>query len=89
MGRGTLCYNECSNRVCGSYAEVQDGRGLFIHAVAQEWTGSAAWREAITACRDFLDENADFDMEVVFAVRDDGKLAAGTRVLGELAPHLQ
>ena len=31
-----------------------------------------AWRKAIQACHDFLQNNKDYDLEIVFAVLDDG-----------------
>ena len=47
-----------------------------------------AWRTAIGACRDFLLEQGDADLRVIFAVLDDGILAEGQRTLEELAPGL-
>ena len=48
-----------------------------------------AWKEAITTCRDFLNENADLDLQVVFAVRSDRLLAMGRQMLEELAGELR
>ena len=36
-----------------------------------------AWRKAIQACRDFLAQDPDVPMDIVFAVIDDSVLAAG------------
>ena len=47
-----------------------------------------AWKEAISACRDFLEEHPELDLQVVFAVRSDRLLAMGKKVLDELAIHL-
>ena len=40
-----------------------------------------AWRKAIQACRDFLDNNPNYDMEIVFAVLDDKIKAIGDGTL--------
>ena len=40
-----------------------------------------AWDRAITACRDFLETNKDYEMDIIFAVIDDGILAAGEKIL--------
>ena len=36
-----------------------------------------AWDRAITACRDFIDANPDYEMQIVFAVLDDRVKAVG------------
>ena len=43
-----------------------------------------AWRKAIQACKDFLDKHPDMDLEIVFAVLDDGTLALGQKSLAEI-----
>ena len=40
-----------------------------------------AWERAISSCRDFLLENEDVDMRIVFAVLDEEMLQMGQRVL--------
>ena len=40
-----------------------------------------AWEQAIKACRDFCDENQQWEMEIVFAVLSDEILAAGEKEL--------
>lgn len=46
-----------------------------------------AWRKAIQACNDFFQKNPDADLQVVFAVLDDGILALGQQTLEEIAPE--
>ena len=43
-----------------------------------------AWRKAIESCKNFFRENPSVDLQVVFAVLDDGALAAGERLLVEM-----
>ena len=43
-----------------------------------------AWRKAIQACKDFLDQNPDVDMQIVFAVPDDHIRAIGEDTLKAL-----
>ncbi|MCR5032433.1 MAG: macro domain-containing protein [Lachnospiraceae bacterium] len=38
-----------------------------------------AWQQAIQACRDFLEENSDHEMEIIFAVLDDRIKEIGER----------
>lgn len=40
-----------------------------------------AWDRAISACRDFISENPDYEMEITFCVLDDGIMNAGKRLL--------
>ena len=46
-----------------------------------------AWEVAIQACKDFFEKNPDADLQVVFAVLDDGILALGQQTLDEIAPE--
>lgn len=46
-----------------------------------------AWRKAIQACNDFFQKNSDADLQVVFAVLDDGILSLGQQTLEEIAPQ--
>ncbi len=39
-----------------------------------------AWREAIRACKDFIRDNPDHDIRIIFAVLDDGILAIGEEI---------
>lgn len=43
-----------------------------------------AWERAISACRDFIRENEGYEMEITFAVLDDGIKETGEKVLNEL-----
>ena len=40
-----------------------------------------AWRKALQACRDWITSNADYDINIVFAVLDDSVLAMGREEL--------
>lgn len=43
-----------------------------------------AWQEAIRACKDFINENADYSMEIMFAVLDDVIMEIGMKTLEEM-----
>ncbi len=43
-----------------------------------------AWKQALQACRDWQDANADYDMDIVFAVLDQSILDLGHRTMREL-----
>ena len=40
-----------------------------------------AWKKAIQACRDFINNNPDYDMDIIFAVIDDHVKAIGEGTL--------
>ena len=40
-----------------------------------------AWERAIKACKDFMDDNPDYEIEIVFAVLDDNIMKIGERVI--------
>ena len=42
-----------------------------------------AWDRAIKACRDFIDANPDYEMQIVFAVLDDRIKEIGERLIKE------
>lgn len=44
-----------------------------------------AWRKAIQACQDFINNNPDYEMKIIFAVLDDEIKAIGEIVLNELS----
>ena len=44
-----------------------------------------AWRKAIQACNDFIQNNPDYDIKIIFAVLDDKILATGEETLKEIA----
>lgn len=52
--------------------------GIFGYPVDQ------AWRKAIQACVDFINNNPDYEIEIVFAVLDDEILAVGEKILQEI-----
>ena len=43
-----------------------------------------ACREAIRACNDFIQDNPDYDIKIIFAVLDDKILATGEETLGKI-----
>lgn len=43
-----------------------------------------AWRIALTACKDFLEANAGYEMKIVFVNRDDDTLDIGKTILSQL-----
>ena len=43
-----------------------------------------AWRKAIQACNDFIENNSEYDIKIIFAVLDDKILAAGEETLKEI-----
>lgn len=44
----------------------------------------AAWERGLSACFDFIDKNADYDIDIYFAVLDDVALRLGKSVLDRL-----
>ena len=46
-----------------------------------------AWRKAIQACKDFFEKDPDADLQVFFAVLDDGIMDIGNKTLDEIAPE--
>ena len=44
-----------------------------------------AWKQALAACTDFMEANADYEINIVFAVLEDRILDEGLRVLGEMS----
>lgn len=43
-----------------------------------------AWREAIQACNDYIQNNTDYDIRILFAVLNDNFLAAGEKTLKDI-----
>ena len=43
-----------------------------------------AWRMAIQACKDFIDANQDYDIQIVFAVLDDKIKSVGESTICEI-----
>lgn len=44
-----------------------------------------AWRKAIQACQDFIKENPDYEIGIIFAVLDDNIMQMGLQTLEELS----
>ena len=40
-----------------------------------------AWDVAVDSCRDFIQENPDYDLDIVFAVLDDRIMQVGNRII--------
>ena len=43
-----------------------------------------AWSVAIKACRDFFEDNPDYELQIIFAVLDERILEKGQRILDEM-----
>lgn len=43
-----------------------------------------AWRKALQSCKDFIDANKDYEIDIVFAVIDDAILALGKKTMTDL-----
>ena len=43
-----------------------------------------AWRKALQSCKDFIDANKDYEIDIVFAVLDDAILAMGRKTMTDL-----
>ena len=41
-----------------------------------------AWERAITACRDFISDNPDYEIEIILCVLEDSILEMGQKILG-------
>ena len=63
---------------CHSIAFPLISAGIYGYPVNQ------AWRKALQACIDFIANNQDYDIQIVFAVIDDNILAIGQQTLSEL-----
>lgn len=40
-----------------------------------------AWEQAVSACKDFIANNPDYNMDITFAVLDDNIMSVGEKVL--------
>ena len=63
----------------GAYRRSLISAGIFGYPVDQ------AWRKALQACAEFIDKG--YEMDIVFAVLNDGILEAGTKALKKVAPQ--
>lgn len=50
---------------------------------------SKAWRKALQACNDFIDQNPNYDIHIVFAIIDDDILACGKETLENLKNNIE
>ena len=74
------CYIESLNRAkesdCHSIGFPLISSGIFGYPKTE------AWQVAVRACRDWISDNADYDMAITFAVLDKKILELGQGVLG-------
>ena len=74
------CYIESLNRAkendCHSIGFPLISSGIFGYPKAK------AWEAALSACRDWINENSDYDMDIVFAVLDKDILEMGKNIQG-------
>ena len=43
-----------------------------------------AWRKALQACKDFINNNPDYDVEIIFAIPQDDKYELGKEILKQI-----
>jgi len=65
---------------CGSIAFPLISAGIFGYPL------DGAWRKAIQACRDFIEDHPENSIDIIFAVLSDDILEAGNRAMKENAP---
>ena len=74
------CYTESLNRAkendCHSIGFPLISSGIFGYPKAK------AWEAALSACRDWINNNPDYDMDIVFAVLDKDILEMGKNIQG-------
>lgn len=79
------CYREAlrsaSKNGCHSIAFPLISSGIYGYPKEQ------AWRKAIQSCRDYIDNNPEEDIDIVFAVIDDQMYCMGKQTLSEIAPQ--
>ena len=51
--------------------------GIFGYPVVE------AWKQAICACKNFINKNRDYDLDIIFAIPEDEKVKVGNEVLRE------
>ena len=42
-----------------------------------------AWEQAAAACKDFLSSNADYDLDIIFAIPESEKIRVGNEILNK------
>ena len=75
------CYRESLNRAreneCHSIGFPLISSGIF------GYPKDKAWRQALQSCRDWISDNPDYDIDIVFAVLDDRILELGEAIMQE------
>ena len=46
-----------------------------------------AWKQAIYACKNFINKNKDYDLNIIFAIPEAEKAKAGTEILQKELPR--
>jgi len=76
------CYRESLERAkendCHSIGFPLISAGIF------GYPKDKAWRKALESCSDWIEENPDYDMDIIFAVLDDRILELGQKTMKEL-----
>ena len=76
------CYRESLERAkendCHSIGFPLISAGIF------GYPKDKAWRKALESCSDWIEENPDYDMDIIFAVLDDRILELGQKTMEEL-----
>ena len=76
------CYRESLDRAkendCHSIGFPLISAGIF------GYPKDKAWRKALQSCSDWIAKNPDYDMDIIFAVLDDGILQLGQKTMAEL-----
>ena len=76
------CYRESLERAiendCHSIGFPLISAGIF------GYPKDKAWRKALQSCSDWIEENPDYDMNIIFAVLDDRILELGQKTMEEL-----
>ena len=55
-----------------------------ISAGIYSYPHEEAWERALTSCRDFIEANRDYEIDIIFAVIDDNLLALGRKTMTDL-----
>ena len=76
------CYRESLERAkendCHSIGFPLISAGIF------GYPKDKAWRKALQSCSDWIEENPDYDMDIIFAVLDDRIMELGQKTMEEL-----
>ena len=76
------CYRESLDRArendCHSIGFPLISSGIF------GYPKDRAWRQALQSCSDWIENNPDYDIDIIFAVLDDGIMELGQDLLGDI-----